>query len=144
MIGIVITGHGNFGSGITSSVKLIAGMPEKYEVVDFVQEDSVEDLESKLNKAIDNLKDCDGIIMFTDLVGGSPFKTSVEISMKRDEKIIVLGGTNLGMVIETSMARGFMEDAEALADMAVNTGKDQVIKYTYTERSEDTLDSDGI
>lgn len=144
MIGIVIAGHGNFGSGLTSSVKLIAGMPEKYEVVDFVQEDSIEDLELKINKAIDNLTDCDGIIMFTDLVGGSPFKVSVETSMKRNEKIIVLGGTNLGMVIETSMARGFMNDAEALADMAVNTGKDQVIKYTYTERADEVTNGDGI
>lgn len=144
MIGIVIAGHGNFGSGLTSSVKLIAGMPEKYEVVDFVQEDSIEDLEIKMNKALDNLKGCEGIIMFTDLVGGSPFKVAVETSMKREENIIVLAGTNLGMVIETSMARGFMNDAESLADMAVNTGKDQVIKYTYTEKSEEVLPSDGI
>ncbi|SJZ85703.1 PTS galactosamine/N-acetylgalactosamine transporter subunit IIA [Anaerorhabdus furcosa] len=144
MIGIIITGHGNFATGLTSSVKLIAGLPEKYEAVDFVQEDSVEDLENKLNAAIDNLKDCESIMMFTDLVGGSPFKTSVEISMKREEKIIVLGGTNLGMIIETSMARGFMEDAEALADMAVNTGKDQVIKYAYVEKTEEIIDGDGI
>lgn len=144
MIGIIIAGHGNFGSGLTSSVKLIAGMPEKYEVVDFVQEDSIEDLETKINKAVDHLSDCDGIIVFTDLVGGSPFKISVETSMKREEKMIVLGGTNLGMVIETSMARGFMNDAESLADMAINTGKDQIIKYTFTEREEEVVSGDGI
>ena len=36
MIGILVTGHGNFATGISSSVKLIAGMPEKYEMVDFL------------------------------------------------------------------------------------------------------------
>ncbi|MEG0176816.1 PTS galactosamine/N-acetylgalactosamine transporter subunit IIA [Anaerorhabdus sp.] len=144
MIGIIITGHGNFATGLSSSVKLIAGQPENYEAVDFVQEDSVEDLERNLNNAIEKLAGCSGIMMFTDLVGGSPFKTSVEISMKRKEKIVVLGGTNLGMIVESSMARGFMEDVDALADMIVNTGKDQVIKYTYVERVEEVVDGDGI
>lgn len=144
MIGIIVTGHGNFGTGVSSSVKLIAGKPECYEAVDFVQEDSVEDLERKLVDAVDKLKECDGIIIFTDLVGGSPFKTSVEVSMKSDANIIVLGGTNLGMLIETSMARGFMEDVDALADMAINTGKDQIIKYVYTERVEQVESEDGI
>ena len=92
MVGIIVTGHGNFATGLTSSVKLIAGMPELYETVDFVQEDSVEDLETNLNAAIDNLKeDCkEGILIFTDLVGGSPFKTSVEISLTREEKSLFL------------------------------------------------------
>ena len=123
MIGIIITGHGNFGTGLTSSVKLIAGMPECYETVDFIQEHSVDDLEANLNNAIDKLKECtDGIIIFTDLVGGSPFKTSVEISLKREEKIVVLCGTNLGMLIETSMGRNFITDVNTLADMAMGTG----------------------
>lgn len=144
MIGIIVTGHGNFGTGVSSSVKLIAGTPEHYEAIDFVQEDSVEDLERKLMDAVKKLNECDSIIIFTDLVGGSPFKTAVEVSMKSETKIIVLGGTNLGMLIETSMARGFMEDVDALADMAVNTGKDQVIKYVYTERIDQSDCEDGI
>ncbi|MDI9540419.1 MAG: PTS sugar transporter subunit IIA [Bacillota bacterium] len=148
MVGIIVTGHGNFATGLTSSVKLIAGMPELYETVDFVQEDSVEDLETNLNAAIDNLKeDCkEGILIFTDLVGGSPFKTSVEISLTREEKIVVLGGTNLGMLVEISMARTFMDDLDALAQMAVNTGQTQVMRYEFKERVVEDIDDfeDGI
>lgn len=143
MVGIIVTGHGNFGSGLTSSVKLIAGMPEHYIAIDFVQEYSVEDLARELNKAMDELKDCNGILVFTDLAGGSPFKTAVEISMNRKENIKVLAGTNLAMLIEISMARGFIEDVDSLADMAVNTGKDQIVKYTYVEKVE-VESEDGI
>lgn len=145
MIGIVVTGHGNFATGLTSSVKLIAGMPECYQTVDFVQENSVDDLEANINEAIDKLKDCeDGILIFTDLVGGSPFKTSVEISIKREEKIVVLSGTNLGMLIESSMGRSFISDIDTLADMAVNTGKDQAMRFVLQqprveEESEDEI-----
>ncbi len=144
MVGIIVTGHGNFATGLTSSVKLIAGMPDFYQTVDFVAEHSSNDLEANLTEAIEKLKDCeDGILIFTDLVGGSPFKISVELSMKREEKIIVISGTNLGMLIETSMSRNFMEDIGALAQMAVNTGKEQVIRYEFKERVVEEFE-DGI
>ena len=35
MIGLIVTGHANFGSGMTSSVNLIAGEQEAYRYVDF-------------------------------------------------------------------------------------------------------------
>ena len=31
MIGILVTGHGNFATGITSSLELIAGKQENYQ-----------------------------------------------------------------------------------------------------------------
>ncbi len=135
MIGIIVTGHGNFASGISSSVKLIAGLPEKYEQVDFIETDTIDDLSRNLDTAINKLNDCNGIIIFTDLVGGSPFKASVELSMKYDN-VAVLSGTNLGMLIETSMARNFIEDLDTLCNSALSTGKDQAIRYEYVERVE--------
>ncbi|MEF9921097.1 MAG: PTS galactosamine/N-acetylgalactosamine transporter subunit IIA [Erysipelotrichaceae bacterium] len=143
MIGIIVTGHGNFGSGLTSSLRLIGGEPKDYQFVDFLSDYSVEDLERELTKAIEALKDCDGILVLSDLAGGSPFKTSVELSMKH-EKINVIGGTNLPMLIEVNMARTFMDDMEALTQMAINTGKDQVVQYVFkpVEQYEDM--EDGI
>lgn len=148
MIGIVVTGHGNFATGLTSSVKLIAGMPEQYVPVDFVEGMSSEDLVAKLAAAFDSLKDCDGgIMVFTDLVGGSPFKMSAEmaVTMADKYKLAILSGTNLGMLIEASMSRQFADDAATLADNIVNTGKDQVMHYVYEEKKkEDVEPSDGI
>lgn len=148
MIGIVVTGHGHFATGITTSVELIAGKPENYAAVDFPEGDSSENLEKNLKDAFASLKDCkEGILVFSDLVGGSPFKIAAELSvtMKDQCNIVVCSGSNLGMIIEANMARGFMEDLNDLADMAVNTGKEQVIKYVYTEKKdEEPEDGDGI
>ena len=143
MIGIIVTGHGNFATGLASSMKLIAGNVEKFEPVDFLENYSTDDLAAKINEAIVKLDTTD-IIVFSDLAGGSPFKTSVEIKMfNPDKNIEVIAGTNLPMLIETTMARAFIEDLQMLTDMALNTGKDQVVKYTYIERVEETTE-DGI
>lgn len=150
MIGIVVTGHGNFGTGLTSSIKLIAGEPEKFIPVDFTEDMSTADLDARLMNAFEQLKDCEGgILIFSDLVGGSPFKLSAEMSVTLADQyhIAVLSGTNLGMLIEANLSRQFVEDADELADSVVETGKDQVIHYVYQEKKqpEETDDSgDGI
>ncbi len=142
MIGLVVTGHGNFGTGLTSSLKLIAGEPENYVAVDFPQEYSVEDLERELNKAFDTLKDCDGILVLSDLGGGSPFKTAVMTGFPRGN-VEVIAGTNLPMLIEVNMGRQFIEDLDTLTNMAINTGKDQVVRYEFKPVQQDDS-SDGI
>ena len=130
MIGLIVTGHGNFASGLTSSLKLIAGEPKNYVAVDFLESYSVEDLERELNKAFDELKDCEGILVLSDLGGGSPFKTAVMTGYPKGN-VEVIAGSNLPMLIEVNMGRQFIEDLNTLTEMAVNTGKDQVIRYEF-------------
>ncbi len=143
MIGIILTGHGNFATGMMSSVKLIAGTPEHFKAVDFPEGDSTENLAKNLNDAIDSMKDCEGVIVFSDLVGGSPFKTAVEIKMSRPENIEVMSGSNLGMILEIATARTFIEEMDSLCNMAITTGKDQVMRYAFAERQQEEA-TDGI
>ena len=128
MIGLIVTGHGNFASGISTSVNLIVGKQMYYESVDFLIDYSIEDLERELTKAMDNLKDCDGIIVMSDLGGGSPFKTSAMIG-RNYKDVRVIGGCNLPMLLETIMERRLENDLDALAEVAVNAGKAQVVSF---------------
>lgn len=142
MIGLLVTGHGNFGSGLTSSLNLIAGEQEHYQFVDFTKE--VDELREDLTNAMDALKDCEGILVLSDLVGGSPFKTAVEVGFSRGN-VEVVGGSNLPMLVEISMTRKFMSDmsVKELADAAVNTGKDQIVRYEF-KPIEQVISDDGI
>lgn len=130
MLGLIVTGHGHFASGLTSSLELIAGDLQNYRAVDFEAGDSVEDLEKKLNKAMDELKECQGILVCSDLAGGSPFKTAVMCGYPRGN-VEIIAGSNLPMLIEVNMGRQFVEELEMLTNMAINTGKDQVMRYEF-------------
>lgn len=143
MIGLIITGHGNFATGLTSSMNLIGGEQANYEAVDFLAEYSTEDLDRELRKAMDNLKDCEGIIVMSDLPGGSPFKTAV-IAGQDYNNVKVIAGTNLPMIVEIAMARTMIEDLDMLVDMALNTGKDQIVKFEMKKPTAPTADEDGI
>lgn len=142
MIGLLVTGHANFGSGITSSVNLIAGEQEAYKYVDFLPTYSTEDLTVEITKVLDELKDCEGIIIFTDLMGGTPFNVSAQLGHGKDN-IRIVAGTNLPMLVEIVMSRKFMDDLDGLVESVLETGKEQVTKYEFKQVVQETPD-DGI
>ena len=142
MIGIILTGHGRFGEGLNSSLELIAGPQDFFKVVNFEHEP--DELEKDLREAIDSLSDCEGIIVFTDLAGGSPFKISAVLAEEKGN-IRVIVGTNLPMLMEVALTRNMENDLEALTELAVNTGKDQVYCFSMTESDDQTEEfKDGI
>ncbi len=130
MIGVIVTGHGNFASGIYSSVKLLAGKPEHFLAVDFTLEDTTDDIEYKLRDAIRDIG-CDDILILSDLVNGTPYKESLEMQEKFTGKknIEIVTGVNLGMVLQINLARGYVVNVQDLADLAVEEGKRQIFRY---------------
>ena len=144
MVGLLITGHGHFATGLGSSLRLITGNTENIEYVDFEADHSTETLAHNLNQAFDKLKDCDGVLVLSDLAGGSPFKTAVECKFARPEqKIEVIAGSNLPMLSEGSMSMGIYDNPLDMAEALIPTGKDYIIRFELAEHNDDT-EEDGI
>ena len=144
MIGLVVTGHGLFAEGMHSSAKMIAGENELVKYVNFEDGMSTETLAELLNEAYNGFAHCDGIVVLSDLPGGSPFKTAVETSMLHpDKKIEVLAGTNLPMIVTGVTMIDFEEDPTALAEELLTTGKEFMVRFELAAREEEE-EEDGI
>ena len=142
MVGLLITGHGHFATGLGSSLQLITGNTEHIVYVDFEESHSTEVLTENLNKGFDELKDCDGVLVLSDLAGGSPFKCSVA---RAGQKIEVVSGSNLAMLIEASMAIDDYDSPLEFAEEMIASGKDAIVRFELEERaSEDNSEEDGI
>lgn len=142
MVGIIVTGHGNFATGVLSAAKLIAGNPEKLIGIDFTENDTVETLEEKIKKGIEEL-DTEEILVLADLAGGSPFKVSATIGVSSDKNIKVLSGTNLGMIIETALLRDGKNLEEVLA-FAKESGITSIQEFEMKVKKEIEDCEDGI
>jgi N-acetylgalactosamine PTS system EIIA component len=143
MNGLIVTGHGNFATGLRSSVRLIAGNPERVEYVDFLEEDSTEVLEGKLKEALARLKECKEVLFLCDLVGGTPYNTAVMISASAsDQNCAVVGGTNLSMLLEIAMIKDTIPLSE-LKEMAVQTGKNAIQFFEFQSTTEE-VEEEGI
>ena len=143
MVNIIVTGHGNFATGVLSSMKLIAGEQEGVIGVDFIETDSTSDLEGKIKGAIKILSD--NILILSDLAGGSPFKTGVMLSQSMEGKTIkVISGTNIGMLLEVALSKDVL-NLDELVNLAINAGKDAVSIFEMSVlNSNNDDDFDGI
>ena len=129
---IIITGHGKFGYGLKSSLNIIVGENDSIKFIDFTEEKSPESLKEEIKR---NLKETNGkVYIFTDLLGGTPFKVSSELALE-NSNIEVLCGTNLPMLVEASMmiSLGLDIDSNSIKDAGINNIRPQVKKVEAIE-----------
>lgn len=146
MLGLLITGHGHFATGLNSSLELIAGAQPNVALVDFEADHSIETLKENLTKAFDSLKEYDGVLVLSDLPGGSPFKTAVELKYERpDQPIEVIAGTNLPLLIASSTMTAVFGSPLDLAEAMIPEGKDSIIRFELAVKAdEEDEEEDGI
>ncbi|MDD3174623.1 MAG: PTS sugar transporter subunit IIA [Herbinix sp.] len=128
MIGIIVTGHGKFATGIETNVKLLVGKDAKITTVDFDENDSVDALESKLTVALEDIKDCEYKILLCDIIGGSPFNKAVMLTSERPDTRVIYG-THVAMVVELCMKNLLEEKVEDIDDLVteiISIGKEQI------------------
>lgn len=129
---IIITGHGNFATGLKSSLDLIVGNYDFIEAVDFTEEKSPEYLKKEIIDLIKKFKN--KVYIFTDLAGGTPFKVSSELTLDF-VNVEVLCGTNLPMLVESTMMEslGCEVDIDLIKEAGINSIKPKTKKIEFVE-----------
>lgn len=137
---IIVSGHGNYATGMKSAFELLAGPNENFKFIDFTAEDSDETLRQKFSEEINKNMNAP-ILFFCDIIGGTPFKTAALIGNDKDNMEVV-AGCNLVSLIEASFQNDSMTIRE-LAESVVNTSinstslfkkvKMAEVKYMETE-----------
>ena len=126
MVNIIVTGHGEFSSGLLTALKLIAGEQPNIVAVNFLEMDTTEALNKKLKAQIE--QGGQEIIVLADLLGGSPFKESLLLKMEfSDKNIEVLSGTNFPMLLSAALTDS--DNANELARELVDEGKNAVSMF---------------
>lgn len=125
MIGFILTGHGNFAEGLSSAMEVVIGKQEWFINVNFPKEDTSFQLDEKMSEAFNSLERCEKIIVFADLLSGSPFNAAIMKAMEND-RIKVIYGVNFGMLIEAVMNRNAGIELKTILKNAIETGKNQI------------------
>jgi PTS system mannose-specific IIA component len=100
MIGALITTHGNLGNELIKAAELIKGPLDNILHVSVDQTKNVEDLKKEISNAIKKLDKGKGVLILTDLFGGTP--SNISLSFIKEGKVEVLTGVNLPMVLKLS------------------------------------------
>lgn len=100
MIGALITTHGNLGNELIKAAELIKGPLDDILHISVDQTKNVEDLKKEISNAIKKLDKGKGVLILTDLFGGTP--SNISLSFIKEGKVEVLTGVNLPMVLKLS------------------------------------------
>jgi PTS system mannose-specific IIA component len=111
MIGIVIVTHRNLGDALIDAAEFI--VDEKSEAIASVSIDlneNVDVLREKIAQGIKKVKSQEGVLILTDMFGGTP--SNLSYSFLDEGKIEVLSGVNLPVLIKAINSRPNMELAK--------------------------------
>jgi len=98
MIGVLITTHGDLGSELIKAAEMIRGSLKGIIHVAIDQTKGVEDLQKEISSAIKKLDKGQGVLILTDLFGGTP--SNISLSFLKEGKVEVITGVNLPMLLK--------------------------------------------
>jgi len=107
MIGLVLVTHGGLASEFITAMEHVVGPQERIEAICIGPEDDMEVRRNDIAEAIARVDGGKGVIILTDLFGGTP--SNLAISLMRSEEIEVIAGVNLPMLIRLEGARKTMD-----------------------------------
>ncbi|MBS7577986.1 MULTISPECIES: PTS sugar transporter subunit IIA [unclassified Enterococcus] len=123
MIGILVLSHGNFSKSIVDSGKMIVGKNEKVDYLGLYGGNNIDEFYDQTAEKIKELDDGDGVLVFSDLYGASPFKaTAYCVKKLRPNSYRSISGINFSMFIESVLCRETMS-LEELTKHVMEVGK---------------------
>lgn len=104
MIGLLVITHGQLASALLEAAGMIVGPQAKTAAMDVRRDQSPEELRSELAARLHDLgADGDGVLIFTDMFGGTP--SNLSVPFLAPGKVEVLSGVNLPMVLKFFSSR---------------------------------------
>ena len=112
MIGLVLVTHGKLASEFVTEMEHVVGPQQAIAAICIGPEDDMEARRADIAAAVKAVDDGSGVILLTDLFGGTP--SNLAISLMEPGRVEVIAGINLPMLIRLASARKSMKVVDAV------------------------------
>lgn len=128
--------HGDFAKEAMKSAEMVFGKQDNYETMSVFLVDQVDALRQEMLEKVEKLDTSKGLLVFTDIVGGTPMNLAGSLLGK--ENTIVCSGLNLPVLIEALMNRNkTVQELKTVIEAAYQMG--MTIRTEILEEEEDDL-----
>ncbi len=123
MIGGVIVSHGKLAEELLNALTIILGEAVNIEALSIGWYSDVEESKKKINESIKRVDQKNGVLIFTDMFGGTP--SNLSFSFLKDNQVEIITGINLPMLIKfVSLQRS--NNLKDVAKKVVEQGKKNI------------------
>lgn len=120
MIGLVLVTHGNLADEFRAAMEHVVGPQEQVETICIGADDDMELRRNDILKAVDQVDTGEGVVLLTDMFGGTP--SNLAISIMERGNVEVIAGVNLPMLIKLVSIR-HEDDLPTAVDKAKESGR---------------------
>ena len=113
MIGLVLVTHGRLATEFVTAMEHVVGPQRAIAPICIGPDDDMESRRADIAKAIADVDGGRGVIVLTDLFGGTP--SNLAISLMQPGQVEVIAGINLPMLLRLEGARRTMNVSDAVA-----------------------------
>ena len=114
MIGLVLVTHGHLADEFRSALEHVVGPQKAIETIPIGPEDDMDNRRQDIVDAVAEVDDGNGVIILTDMFGGTPSNLSISVMSRGNTEVIA--GMNLPMLIKLSSVRAGDDMAAALEE----------------------------
>ncbi len=122
MIGLVVVTHGRLAEEFVSATEHVVGPQKDVRAICIGSDDDMEQRRQDILDAVDDVDSGSGVILLTDMFGGTPSNLAISIMDKANVEVIA--GINLPMLIKLASVR-----KDAALDEAVTAAQESGRKY---------------
>ena len=113
MIGMVLVTHGRLADELIAALEHVVGPQKNVLSVCIGPDDDMEQRRSEIMKSAVDVDDGNGVVLLTDMFGGTP--SNLAISIIDTANVEVIAGVNLPMLVKLASARETADLADAVA-----------------------------
>ena len=135
MIGVVVVTHGQLATELVNAAEMIVGDLPKFAAVSIGWHDDVNDAREDIEKAIDRVRGEEGVLMLTDMFGGT--SSNLGMTFLQKDRLEVITGVNLPMLIKLANLQS-ATDLRAVAQEMREHGRNAIWVASDLLRGEKT------
>ena len=124
MVGAVIVTHGRLARELLDATERIVGRTEGIAAVSIDWDDDVAVARQQIQETIETVNSGGGVLIFTDMFGGTP--TNVSLAFLEQDKVEIITGVNLPMLIKLTSLQTASESLLGIAQQVRERGQKSV------------------
>jgi PTS system mannose-specific IIA component len=113
MIGLILVTHGGLAEEFVAATEHVVGPQTHMQAISIGPDDDIEQRRRDIVAAVEAVDDGSGVILLTDMFGGTP--SNLAISIMNQGKVEIIAGVNLPMLIKLASVRETESLEEAVA-----------------------------
>ncbi len=130
---VFLVSHGEFAPGLHKAVNMLAG-EERGDILSTSLKNGMgaDEFAENVRKALKSVGEEDELILFADIVGGSPLATAANVIAEAGllERTKMIGGMNLPLVLSTVLSKDMTDDLSSeLSDVLIPEGRDAIKEF---------------